>query len=174
MRDLVEGMGITGASLYNAFGDKRSLFRRALVLYIDESVRERMMRLEKSLPPTKAIERFLRETVERSLKDKQRRGCMLVNSSLEVAPHDPEFQEIIAGVLTEVEVFFRRLVTAGQKDGTISKSHAADELARLLLGVLLGMRVIARARPQRKLLEGMIDPILRLLSSPRRSRKRQQ
>ena len=31
VRDLAERMGITGASLYNAFGDKRSLYRQAFV-----------------------------------------------------------------------------------------------------------------------------------------------
>ena len=30
VRDLAARMGITGTSLYNAFGDKRSLFRQAL------------------------------------------------------------------------------------------------------------------------------------------------
>jgi TetR/AcrR family transcriptional regulator, transcriptional repressor for nem operon len=33
VRDLAERMGITGASLYNAFGDKRSLYRQAFVHY---------------------------------------------------------------------------------------------------------------------------------------------
>ena len=31
VRDLAEQMGITGASLYNAFGDKRSLYRQAFI-----------------------------------------------------------------------------------------------------------------------------------------------
>ena len=31
VRDLAERMGITGASLYNAFGDKRSLYRQAFI-----------------------------------------------------------------------------------------------------------------------------------------------
>ena len=33
VRDLAQGMGLTSASLYNAFGDKRSLYRRALDHY---------------------------------------------------------------------------------------------------------------------------------------------
>jgi TetR/AcrR family transcriptional repressor of nem operon len=172
LRELVDNMGITGASLYNAFGDKRSLFRRALNHYVDESVRERMTRLESSFPPREAIESFMREIVERSVKDTKRRGCLLVNSALEMAPHDSEFQKIIAGVLTEVEVFFRRLVVAGQTGGTIATERSPDDLARLLLGVLLSVRVLARTRPQRNLLEGMIDPVLALLRAPKRSRKK--
>ena len=50
MRDLAGEMGITSASLYNAFGDKRSLYRRALDYYLEQSVRDRVARLS-PLPP---------------------------------------------------------------------------------------------------------------------------
>ena len=50
VRDLAERMGITGASLYNAFGDKRSLYRQAFVHYLEQTVHDRVARLEK-LPP---------------------------------------------------------------------------------------------------------------------------
>ena len=39
VRDLAERMGITGASLYNAFGDKRSLYRQAFIHYLVQTVR---------------------------------------------------------------------------------------------------------------------------------------
>lgn len=48
---------------------------------------------------------------------------MLVNSALEVAPHDPEFQRVIADVLVRVEAFFCRCVTAGQKTGEIATAR---------------------------------------------------
>jgi TetR/AcrR family transcriptional repressor of nem operon len=163
VRDLADEMGMTGASLYNAFGDKRALYHRALDHYIAGSFGERAHRIEKTLPPREAIRAFFREIIERSLSDKQRKGCMLVNSALELAPHDRGFQKVVAGVLLEVEMFFRRLVLAGQRDGSIARSQPADDLARLLLGVLLGIRVLARARPERKLLEGLTRPVLALL-----------
>ena len=46
VRDLAARMGITGASLYNAFGDKRSLFREVLQRYAERAMRERIARLE--------------------------------------------------------------------------------------------------------------------------------
>ena len=57
MRDLVEKTGITGASLYNAFGDKRALYERALDRYVEGSVADRMKRCEQ-LPPREAIAAF--------------------------------------------------------------------------------------------------------------------
>lgn len=163
VRDLADSMGITGASLYNAFGDKRSLFSQALDHYLDISLRDRIGRFEGQLPPREAIAAFFAEIVQRSLDDADRKGCMLVNSAIEVAPHDPAFQQLIAGVLAQVEAFFLRCVEAGQRDGTIATNQPAADLARLLLGVLLGLRVLARTRPERALLEGLVRPVEALL-----------
>jgi TetR/AcrR family transcriptional regulator, transcriptional repressor for nem operon len=163
VRDLASAMGIGAPSLYNAFDDKRSLFVRALERYMDRSARERMLRLEQTLPPKEAVRQFIGDVVERSLNDTERRGCFLINSALEVAPHDPELAEEISKRLGEIEGFFRRAVAAGQADGSIPKQRPARDLARLLLGVLLGIRVLARSKPDRALLEGVARPALALL-----------
>ena len=168
VRELAQSMGMTGASLYNAFGDKRTLFRRALAHYVERSFGDRVSRFEATRPPKEAIAAFFREIVSRSLSDKERKGCLLVNSALEVAPHDPEFREAIADVLVQVEAFFRRCVTAGQRSGEISEAQSAEDLARLLLATLLGIRVLARSRPERALLEGVVRPALALLEPGRR------
>ena len=36
VRDLADKMGISGPSLYNAYGDKRALFAQALEHYVDQ------------------------------------------------------------------------------------------------------------------------------------------
>ena len=170
VRDLAAAMGITGTSLYNAFGDKRSLFRQALQRYAQRSTRERIARLESTMPPKQAVCAFLGEIVERSLDDRDRRGCLLVNSALEVAPHDPELGAEVAARLGEIEAFFRRSVTAAQADGSVPPDRDPADLARLLLGVTLGVRVLARSKPQRELLEGTVRPALALLDWPDRAK----
>src|SRR5271167_1034740 len=105
VRDLAERMGITGASLYNAFGDKRSLYRMAFVHYLAQTVRDRVARLQK-LPPAQAIRTFFNEIIERSVADEQRRGCMLVNAALGLAPYDAEFQKIVTEEMVSIETVF--------------------------------------------------------------------
>ena len=163
VRDLAAAMGINSTSLYNAFSDKRTLFVRALERYMDGATRERIGRLEKTLPPKQAIRRFIGDIVERSVNDADRRGCFLINSALEVAPHDPELGAEISKRLGEIEAFFRRAIKAGQVDGSIAMGREARDLARLLLGVVLGIRVLARSKPDRALLEGVARPALALL-----------
>jgi TetR/AcrR family transcriptional repressor of nem operon len=162
IRDLIDSTGLTSASLYNAFGDKRSLYRRALDHYVEGSIGERIRRCESS-EPRAAIEAFFREILARSLSDEERKGCMLVNAALDVAPEDPGFRVAVANVLDRIEGFFRSCIVRGQTSGSIMSSRSAEDLARHLLGVLIGVRVLARVRPDEALLEGVIDTALTLL-----------
>ena len=163
VRDLAEEMGISAPSLYNAYGDKRALFVQALERYLDQSTRARIKRLEDSLPPKQAICHFIDEIIKRSVSDRERRGCFLINSALEVAPHDKELGSLIADRLGEIEAFFYRSIKAAQSQGTVPPHCVAKDVARLLLGVLLGIRVLARSKPERALLEGVARPALALL-----------
>jgi TetR/AcrR family transcriptional regulator, transcriptional repressor for nem operon len=171
VRDLAAEMGITGPSLYNAFGDKRSLFRAALERYVQLSTRARIAEVETTLPPKEAVRTFIAGIIERSLNDPDRRGCMLVNAALEIAPHDAEIGAKVAAWLGEIESFFRRAIAAAQREGSVPAERDARDLARLLLGVTLGMRVLARANPDRSLLEGVARPALALLDPPLQPRK---
>ena len=163
VRDLAEQMGISAPSLYNTYGDKHALFVQALERYLDHSMRARIKRLEHALPPKQAVRRFIAEIIARSVNDRERRGCFLINSALEVAPHDKELGAFIADRIAEIEAFFYRSIKRAQAEGTVPAECGARDVARLLLGVLVGIRVLARSRPERALLEGVARPALALL-----------
>lgn len=163
VRLLADTMGLTGASLYNAFGDKRSLFRRAFKSYLAR-FDARVAAMERSQSSSLAVIRsFFTMVIEELLRDTEHKGCLLVNSAIELAPHDAEFQASVADGLAHVESFFRRNVAIGQKEGTITRSQSAQDLASLLLAILIGIRVLARSRPERNLLQGLAGPILEML-----------
>ena len=174
VRDLAEYMGIGGASLYNAYGGKRALFVTALARYADRSMRERIARLEGDGRPKEAIRAFLAEIIERSLADRDRKGCLLVNSALDVAPHDAEIGAVVADYLDEIRAFFRRNIEAGQSAGQMPCNLDADAVAAHLLGVLMGIRVLARPRSDRALLESVARPALELLDMPVKPRVRRR
>ena len=167
VRDLADAMKIGGTSLYNAYGDKRTLFERSLERYANRSMRDRIARMEAEHRPKQAIRAFLAEIVERSLKDPDRKGCLLVNSALDVAPHDAEIGKVVAGYLEELRAFFQRNIESAQRAGQVSKGLDAAETAGHLLGVLAGVRVLARTGAKRKALENVIRPALALLDEPR-------
>lgn len=167
IRDLADAMRIGGASLYNAYGDKRALFARSLQRYAERSMRERIARLEENHQPKEAIRAFLAEIIDRSIKDPDRKGCLLVNSALDVAPHDAEIGKVVAGYLDELRAFFRRNIEAARAAGQVPRTIDAEDVSGHLLGVLAGIRVLARTGAKRKLLEAVARPALDLLEGKR-------
>jgi TetR/AcrR family transcriptional repressor of nem operon len=163
IRDLTGEMGINGPSLYNAFGDKRALFIRALERYAAISMRERIDRLESKHGPAAAICAFFDELIARTVSDTARRGCLLVNTALEVAPHDAEIGALVASYLNDIFAFFHRNLRTAQSVGHVRPQLRCDEAARLLQAAVLGIRVMARINPQRSLLENMAHSALGLL-----------
>jgi TetR/AcrR family transcriptional regulator, transcriptional repressor for nem operon len=163
VRDLAENMGLSAPSLYNAYGDKHALFVQALEHYLDRSMRERIERLEKSRPPKDAIREFVGEIIDHSLSDRERRGCFLVNSALEVAPHDKKLGRLIAERFAELEAFFARSIRKAQTQGTVSRKLVVKDVARLLLGIVIGIRVLARVQPEPAMLDSLARPVLALL-----------
>jgi TetR/AcrR family transcriptional repressor of nem operon len=112
LRDLTSSTGLTGPSLYNAFGDKQELFSRALRHYLDRTTRDRLRRLEQSFAAKEALHQFFSEIIDHSVSDRDRKGCFLVNSALEIAPHDPKCRALIAEQFATIEAFFKGRILA--------------------------------------------------------------
>jgi TetR/AcrR family transcriptional regulator, transcriptional repressor for nem operon len=165
-RDLLARTGLTASSLYAAFGDKRALFRRSLDHYVERTLSERMTRLEATETPARAITAFFAEIIERSVGDRLQRGCLLVNSALESSVDDTDVQAAIARELTRIERFFHRCLLAGQQTGEIPPESHPEDGARHLLAVLLGIRVLARVKPERSLIEGAARQTFESLGLP--------
>jgi TetR/AcrR family transcriptional regulator, transcriptional repressor for nem operon len=113
------------------------------------------------------VRSFLGEIVERSLKDPDCKGCLLVNSALEAAPQDVEIAAAVAGYLDEIRSFFRRNVEAARRAGEVPKSTDSDAVSGHLLGVLMGVRALARINRDRTLMENIVCPALALLDHPK-------
>lgn len=179
-RDLTLSTGLTSASIYNAFTDKRALYLRALAEYLDRNLRERIIRLEALPSAGDAITGFFDEIIERSLADPRHRGCLLVNTALEATSEDRDLQRLVANHTLMIEDFFRSRIVAGQSAGEIPADRPADDIAKLLLSMVMGLRVLVRVRPDPELLVGLVRPTLAMLNlswppgkkGPRKSAKK--
>lgn len=155
MQDLVTCMGINRGSLYATFGDKRSLFIQALRRY---DARHRLAwtaALTESKPPREALLAVFDGAIDAVLAAGSRDGCLLVNTALELSPHDAEISKIVAEGLAEMEAFFRGKIEAGQKAGEIPAAVDPCEAGRALLGLFIGLRVLSRSRPEAALLRSL-------------------
>ena len=148
MGDLVAATGINRGSIYTAFSDKRNLFMRALRHY-DKVYRVDYLRhFADQYEPRDAIIAVFDAAAERPRNPDAPRGCLLVNTALELCPHDPEIRRFVTRSLKQVEEFFFNRIEAGQKQGTINKTLDARTCAQALLGLFMGLRVLTRAKAQ--------------------------
>lgn len=159
VNDLVAATGINRGSLYAAFSDKHTLFVRALERY-DQQHRQRFLEdIEAGHAPREAIVETFRQVVDSALGGRNRNGCLLVNTAMELSPHDPEVERIVRAGFEDVEAFFRSMIEAGKADGTIPASVATIETAQMLLSLFLGLRVITRSRPDKALMNTVVAQV---------------
>lgn len=149
MSDLVEATGINRGSIYAAFTDKRGLFLRALRHYDRVHRADYLERVAARHAPREAILEAFAAAARGSGRDGNPPGCLLVNTALELSPHDAEVRGFVNACVHEVEQFFFTCIEAAKKDGTVRKSMPSRQTAQVLLGLFLGLRVLARSNPDK-------------------------
>ena len=165
LNDLLDCMQIQRASLYNAFGDKRTLFLETLRRYDSVYRRAEVAKRIRMASPRQAIIGLFQDTVTAVIVQKARNGCFLINTALELSPHDPEVAEFVRTAFTHMEQkFFRKMIDKGRASGEIAKSVVSAPTARALLSLYIGLIVLSRSRPEKLLLESIVKQAETLLS----------
>jgi TetR/AcrR family transcriptional repressor of nem operon len=144
MQELLDAMGIQRGSFYDTFKSKHQVLLEALRRY-DSGRRETFSELGRGRSARGIIKTLFQSIAGEAQSDNGRRGCLLVNCALELAPRDAEVAEIVNRAFDETRTFFQSAIERGQETGEIPKTVNARETAQTLLGLLLGMRVLARA-----------------------------
>ena len=163
MQDLVESMGINRASLYDTFGDKRSLFIAALKYYDDTQKKATLKRAAENRTPRETIKFLFNALAEEALDKNKRDGCFLVNTMLERAPHDEAVNSIVAKSFSDMQKYFRDTIRKGQQTGEIDRDIDAGEKAHMLLAAMIGLRVLSRGEPKKALVRSIVAQSVNLI-----------
>ncbi|MBS1500814.1 MAG: TetR/AcrR family transcriptional regulator [Bacteroidetes bacterium] len=163
MQDLVDGLGISRSSLYDTYGDKHTLFIRALKRY-RESAQQKLSKIIDEAPTAReGIRRMLEYTIKELAGDKEQKGCFLVNAAVEVAPHDAEVNKMLCENDSRMEEFLFALIQKGQERGEITNKSDAKTLADFIFNNIKGMRVTARAVSNKSFFNDMIGLTMSVL-----------
>src|ERR1051325_10236665 len=108
VQDLLNVMGINRGSFYDTFGDKRSLFLASIDRYNETFLAKLRAELNAPGSAKRAIVRTIEELASRAASDAQRRGCLMTNSAVELAPHDAEAAARVASRVEQMRSGGRR------------------------------------------------------------------
>ena len=164
LSDLLVAMGIQRSSFYNTFEDKRTLFLQALDAYIQRvNVEFIIATLEASTEGRDGITKVFQDYVDHFATDADCKGCLLVNTQVEVAPHDAEVAARIEATTTEVTAAFEQAIKRCQAAGRIKADLDPATTAQFLLNTLTGIRVLGRRTQQRHAFQQIVDTALSVL-----------
>ncbi|HXB06439.1 MAG TPA: TetR/AcrR family transcriptional regulator [Puia sp.] len=138
-QDILDGTGLSRSSLYDTYGDKRSLFIKTLHRYRQTDTAAAIEMLDASADPVLTIRRIFHAAYGHFTTDQPRKGCMMVNTLNEVAPHDEEVGNIVRENRRALEDAYARAIKRGQRQGRIARTHQPKALARFLVNSLWGL-----------------------------------
>ena len=142
--DLIAAMGIGRQSLYNAFGDKRSLYVEALERYQQATTLGHLQRLNAPASPLEGIEALLFGLIAEDDRSRAM-GCMGVGAVSEFGAADPALVELRAKVGPPVFNSLVERLREGQARGEIDVSMDAAAAAGFIQMTMTGIQLAARA-----------------------------
>jgi TetR/AcrR family transcriptional repressor of nem operon len=147
MADLVGQLGIARASIYATFGGKHQLYVQALDRYVQARDPDLVEMLSQPGPVLPAVRALVEAYAGESLCDARRRGCLVVNTAVELMRRDPQAARLVEASWDTLETALTSALTRARAQGEIPAGKDPRALARFLLVLLQGMRVLGRAHP---------------------------
>ncbi|MFX1738295.1 TetR/AcrR family transcriptional regulator [Paraburkholderia sp. A1RI_3L] len=162
--DLSEATGLTAGSLYKAFGDKRGVFLAAFAHYVEARNAGLRRLLDRQPSGYEKIRAVLHFYAQSSHGSEGRRGCLVVSSATALATFDDEIAAQVEAAMRRSEDLLRQLLRQGQEDGSVAQDIDVTAMARVLLAVLQGFRLIGKSGRTRNDMLAAADQALKLLA----------
>ncbi len=143
--DLLEAMGINRGSMYDTYGDKRSLFLEAIGHYRQTVAAPLIETLNGAGSPLGNIRKTLHEFAELAAS-KGCRGCLVTNTTVEIAPQDAEIAKAMKSALIAVEEAFRKALNRAVARRELGRRTDTRCLARFLANTLQGLVVLSKGK----------------------------
>ncbi len=155
IQDLVDAMGINRASLYGAFTDKHSLYLNTLERYRQQDVSQLLQLFSRKASAKQFFDAVFDNVIVGLTDDPDRKGCFITNATLEMLPDDHEVQNLVSTNINFLQEIFTEVLDNSLKNNELSSNFNAKEMANYLISQIYGLRMIGKAMPDLKLLNGI-------------------
>jgi TetR/AcrR family transcriptional regulator, transcriptional repressor for nem operon len=164
LSELLDQMGIGKKSLYDTFGNKRSLFLKALDYYAQTEIKSIRNQLLAPGSPLANLENVL-QNLQQTHSMPGSKGCMVGTNIADFDTSDAEIAAVLRGHLRALEDAYCTVVTRAQKAGEIRSTADPRDLARMLLVQTQGMALLGRVLDSETLLRSTVQATIALLKA---------
>jgi len=167
--DLVEATGVRPGSLYNEFhGGKRELFLGSLERYAKLVVPQKLGALERPGASVAEVRAYFDGLVTDLLSPEGRMGCLMVNSTVELAAEDSEIAKVVRSHMDRLERNAARALRNAKRRGEVPAHIDPKAKATQLMATAMGLMVVGKTDPGKEVLETIVNGAFAELGYPRR------
>lgn len=161
LNDLLRELGVGRSSFYAAFASKEALFLDVLAKY-QEQIEETFRRVRTKHQGLSALRTYLYQSGVNVSATQRRKGCLAVNTTLELAGVDDELHEKAANILGTIESILVEIFRECQQLREVDDKQPPELLARMFWIALQGLHVAFRQGLNRSDAAKSVDSLLDL------------
>jgi len=150
MQDLAAATGVQRGSLYNAYGDKETIFLRAFDAYAEQFLETAGRALAQGEEAAARLRNFLDVVIVNMTGGSPQRGCLTTRTALDAAISSAEVRQRVQGILSGLEQLIAKAI--GSAPGKLPPVDPR-RLARVIVTFTRGLAVMQRAGYSRKQLK---------------------
>jgi TetR/AcrR family transcriptional repressor of nem operon len=121
--------------------------------------------LSSAASPLAGVQALLDAVARDAIASEAHRGCLLVNTLLEIGRHHPLIQETASSHLAEVELRVSAALRQAQAAGELAAGRDVDATAALLMTMVWGLRVLGRTHPPAAKVNAVLAQMQAILSA---------
>ncbi len=164
LSNLLAQMHIQRSSFYNTFGDKHKLFIQSLDHYMraanDEFIVDALNATGAGL---ETIRQVFRGMIDILAADAMCRGCLMVNTQVELASRDAVIKQMIDVSLEKIQAALYNVLKQAQAVGEISPELDLEAASKFLTSTLITLRLMGRSTNRRQDFEQIAHMALSIL-----------
>lgn len=144
IQDLVDGLGINRASLYDTFGGKKELFDKSFKLYRETRIKATSDFLNSQASTKTGIYKLFEYAVDDLVDDTDSKGCFVVNTTTELIPESGDTNITLSKNKAMYEKIFSNYLKKGVQKGDFSADKNIAAIASYLYTLYCGIMVVAK------------------------------
>jgi AcrR family transcriptional regulator len=140
LAQLQAATGLSKSSLYETYGSKRALFTRAMENYLDQVIAPRLAPLEAPGAGKADLVQYFSELAAffaAAPRQIARRGCLLLNTAMDLNDLDEDAAELVRGYRERVRSAFLKIATTAVGN----PGQEADILTAAQIGLMVTSRL---------------------------------
>ena len=163
LEDIVSETGVSRYGLYGTFGNKKELLVAAIRHYEQTMGQLLMSGLQRPDAGLSEIIDYWRTIGEHAKDEQFCAGCLFVNVSVEVAPHDKDVSAEMQRIDKDHQALFARAIRNGQSNGDIPSEVDSNASGLMMVALARGLALMVRAGTNADALWPAVDATLATL-----------